>query len=601
MRTQTVLKTVLLLLAAMVLAVAGACSSDSPTEPERPTPTPPGGGGGGGATAFNVTVTAQPPTVVAGSDDPVVITVRALRADNGQPAADGTLAVVSALEGAFGAPDGPSSVTVELTNGTAQVVYFAPADEEGSVVVRANVAGSSGQVTVEVQGTATFFVSHVDPATGSPQGGDTVAIVGNGFEGPVRVLFGGANATVLSVSPNRIVVRTPVSPGGATDTTTVPVTVTVNLNEEEEATDTIAGGFTFRPGGGDVQQPAIFSVTPTTGPNEGGTPVSIIGEGFQSPVQVVFCNGGDCVEAAVQSVSNNRIEVRSPAATGFGSVLRDAQATIRITNLNTGLVATQEAAFRYGVALQVTGLQPDVVDAESPVLVTIFGSGFESPLVVLVNGVQQQVVSVTGTQVVFRPSAITINGCPEPGAIVSTRTVAVRLLNSGAEGASPISLKYTADVPRPLIQNVNPNSGPSGGGTTVNLNGSGFDAPVRVLFGGNQASVQSVSETQVRVTTPPFTGEFPTEACTATGGVPGTRQRPVQVNVEIINLDTGCTDTASGAFVYQPPTTCVPNEAPTTPQCSDGIDNDGDGLIDFGAGPTNDPQCSSADDTSESV
>lgn len=593
MRTQTPLRILLLVLAAVLLAVAGACSTDSPTEPERPAPTPPGGGGGG-ATAFNVTVTAEPPTVVAGSDDPVLITVRALRADNGQPAAAGTLAVVSALEGAFVTPDGAQSVTVELINGQAQVVYFPPVDEEGTVVVRANVGGSSGQVTLEIEGTATFFVSHVSPATGSPQGGDTVAILGNGFEPPVRVLFGGVNATVVSVSPNRITVRTPPSPGPANAPTTVPVTVTINLNEEEELADTVTGAFTFTPGGGEVQQPTVFSVTPTTGPNEGGTPVSIIGEGFQAPVQVEFCAGGDCVEAAVQSVSGTRLEVRSPAATGFGAVLRDAQADIRITNLNSGLATTRAAAFRYGVSLQVTGLQPDVVDAEDPDLVTIFGSGFESPLVVLVNGVQQQVVSVTGTQVVFRPADISINGCPEPGAIVSTRTVSVRLLNSGAEGASPISLKYTADVPRPLVQNVVPNTGPGAGGTSVNVNGSGFDSPVRVLFGGNQAGVQSISPTQVRVTTPAFTGDFPTEACTASGGVPGTRQRPVSVDVEVINLDTGCSDLASGAFVYEPPTTCVPNET-ATPQCSDGIDNDADTFIDFPA----DPQCADANDNTE--
>jgi hypothetical protein len=596
MPTKSVLKSLVLLFAVALLAVAGACSTDSPTSPERPPATPPGSGGG--ATAFNVTVTADPPVVQAGSDDPVVITVRAVRADNGQPAANGTLAVVSALAGTFGAPDGPGSVTIELFNGVGQVTFFPPASQEGAVAVRASVAGSVGQVTVQVQGTATFFVSHVTPASGSPQGGDTVAIVGNGFDGPVRVLFGGTNAVVLSVSPTRITVRTPVSPGAPNATTTVPVTVTINLNEEDEATDTVAGAFTYAPGGGEVRQPTIFSVTPTTGQNEGGTPVSIIGEGFQSPVQVEFGNASVFLEAQIASVSANRIEVRSPAATGFGASLRDQPVSIRVTNLNSGLTVVRADAFRYGVQFQVTGLQPDVVDAQSPALVTIFGSGFESPLQVLVGGVQQQVVSVTGTQVVFRPSSIPITNCPPSGTVFATRGVTVRLLSSGAESTPPFSLNFTADVARPVITGVSPNSGPAGGGTTVNLNGSGFQAPVRVLFGGNQAPLQSTSANQVRVTSPAFTGEFPTEACTATGGVPGTRQRPVSVNVSLTNLDTGCVDVVPGGFIYQPPATCVPNEAPPPPpQCSDGIDNDGDGLIDFPA----DPQCSSADDNDESA
>lgn len=606
MRTQTVLRTFLLLAAAALVAFAGACSTDSPTQPERPPATPPGGGGGGGGTAFSVTVTANPSAVTAGTDDPVVITVRAVRSDNGQPAPNGTLAVVSALEGSFGQPGGPASVTVELTNGVAQVAFFPPVDEEGTVVVQASVAGNVGQATIEVQGTTTFFVSHVTPATGSPQGGDTVAIVGNGFEQPVRVSFGAVNAQVLSVSATRITVRTPPSPGPTNQTTTVPVTVTINLNEEEEATDTVTGAFTFAPGGGEVRQPTIFSITPVTGPNEGNTPVSIIGEGFQAPVQVEFCAQGDCVEAQVQSVSATRLEVRSPAASGFGSVLRDRSVDIEVTNLNSGLSTVRGAAFRYGVQLQVTGLQPDTVDAEAPPVVTVFGTGFESPLAVVLgdaqSGQQQQVISVTGTEVVFRPAPFNVVGCPAPGAVVGTFAVHVRLLapsNNPTQPVtlrSPIDLKYTADVPRPQIQNVTPNSGPSGGGTVVNVNGAGFDDPVRVLFGGNQANVQSVTPNQVRVTAPPFTGTFPTEACTATGGVPGTRQRPVSVDVTVTNLDTTCADTATGAFTYQPPTTCVPNEA-SAPECDDGADNDGDGDTDF----PDDAECANADDDDETA
>jgi hypothetical protein len=45
-------------------------------------------------------------------------------------------------------------------------------------------------------------------------------------------------------------------------------------------------------------------------------------------------------------------------------VLRDRSVDIQVTNLNTGLNTTFSQAFRYGVQLQVTGLQPDVVDAE---------------------------------------------------------------------------------------------------------------------------------------------------------------------------------------------------------------------------------------------
>ena len=41
--------------------------------------------------------------------------------------------------------------------------------------------------------------------------------------------------------------------------------------------------------------------------------------------------------------------------------------------------------------------------------------------------------------------------------------------------------------------------------------------------------------------------------------------------------------------------------APPAPQCSDGIDNDGDTKIDFGTGPSNDPGCLSATDNTENT
>jgi hypothetical protein len=597
MRTQTVLKTVLLLLAAALLAVAGACSTDSPTEPERPAPTPPGGGGGG-ATAFNVTVTAEPPTVVAGSDDPVLITVRAVRADNGQPAADGTLATVTAVEGSFEEPDGDNVDTLTLVNGVGQTTYFPPTDEEGTVVVRANVGGSSGQVTLEIEGTATFFVSHVSPATGSPQGGDTVAILGNGFEPPVRVLFGGVNATVVSVSPSRITVRTPPSPGPATTPTTVPVTVTINLNEEEELVDTVIGAFTFTPGGGEVQQPTVFSVSPTTGGNEGGTPVSIIGEGFQAPVQVDFCAGGDCVEAAVQSVSSGRIEVRTPPASGFGSVLRDQNVDLRITNLNSGLTTTRPQSFRYGTEVRIISVSPNRVPYFGGPLVTIFGQGFDGPVAVGLADWAQPTTSVTGTEIVVRTTGIAPGECNDVEGEVSVTNI-----TTGA-GGSGAAFTWLVEAFAPVIFAVNPTSGPQAGGNNVTLRGDFLLSP-RVTIGNRPAEVLSIAAdgSQVVVRAPFLPDqELNEEACDANGdGTLGQRFLPTAVNVTLVNSATSCTTTVTNGYVYNPSNTSCRNDVgpppETEPQCSDGDDNDGDTFTDFPA----DPQCADANDNNEAA
>lgn len=595
MHTKTVIQSLFLLLAVALLAVAGACSTDSPTAPERPPGTPPDGGGGG-STGFNVTVTADPPSVAAGSDDPVVITVRAVRSDNGQPAANGTLAVVNAARGAFGAPDGPQSVTVELINGTAQVAFFPPVDEAGTVAVQATVAGDRAQVTIQIQGTATFFVSHVEPASGSPRGGDRVTIIGNGFEEPVRVLFGGTNAVVQSVSPTRIVVRTPPSPEPVTETTTVAVTVTINVNEEDQASDTITGAFTFRPGGTDIQQPAIFSVTPTTGTNEGGTQVSILGEGFQSPVQVEFCNG-DCVEAEVLSVTSNRLEVRTPSATGFGAILRDSPADIRVTNLNSGLSVVREDAFRYGTEVRITSVGPNRVPYFGGELVTIFGQGFRGPVAVGLAGWSQPTNSVTGTEIVVRTVGIAPGECQDVEGPVSVVNI-----DTGA-GDEALTFIWLVEQFAPVVFGVNPTSGPQGGGTSVTIRGDFLLSP-RVTIDGRPAEVLSTSGdgSQIVVRTPFLPNEgLNTEPCDDNAdGTSGVRFVPTAVDVRVVNAATTCDTSVPDGFVYIPSDTSCRNDVGPVeedPQCSDGIDNDGDTQIDF----PEDTNCESAADDDESA
>jgi hypothetical protein len=76
---------------------------------------------------------------------------------------------------------------------------------------------------------------------------------------------------------------------------------------------------------------------------------------------------------------------------------------------------------------------------------------------------------------------------------------------------------------------------------------------------------------------------------------------PCQVTIEVFSPAVGTPGAAA--------TTCTPDpdcssatdnsEAPEVIECSDGIDNDGDGKIDFG-GINPDPDCSSANDTTES-
>ena len=156
----------LVLLSLLGLAVL-ACTSDSPSEP-RQDPNPPPGGGGG---EFNVTVTATPGEVLAGSENPVEVVVRVRNRTTGAPPANGSTAVVSASLGTFNAPDGPSSGPITLFNGEARLQFFA-GPNPGTAVIQVEFRGDVGQALVTLRDLAAVFLSFVDPDRGQLDVGD---------------------------------------------------------------------------------------------------------------------------------------------------------------------------------------------------------------------------------------------------------------------------------------------------------------------------------------------------------------------------------------------------------------------------------------------
>lgn len=610
------LKIVSCLVFGLALALAG-CQSDSPTEP---------GGGGGGpvtpkppdpVTTYRVTVTASPAQLQAGSGMPSNITVDVVRNDTGQAPPDLTDVVLSTNLGTFNNPTGLQEVTLDLVNGRAQAVLY-PSTDVGTATVRAVVGTSVGAANVQIGQAETFFVSSIVPGVGDPQGGQEVAINGGGFDGPVRVTFNGATAQVLSVTPNRIRVRTPsAAAAGVTvpvgSTAPVSVSVTINVNETGTATDQVDNAFTYSHGGGGIQQPQVFSISPASGTNDGGTPIRIRGTGFQAPIQVFFGRGTSAsafngVEARVDSVTSTEIVAVTPAARGFGQNLVNQVADILVKNVNSGFSTVALGSFKYGSEVLITAMGPGSGPFTGGTRVTIFGQGFDAPVAVSLGGVGQQVVSVTGTEIEIITSGVAVAQCPANG-LVTVTGVSVTNIESGASGAADLGFNYV--VPRPLIFSVSPTSGSIG--ATVTITGQNLGGTVRVTFGGDTSTGSSAqiltnngSTITARVPTPPPSFTFTTQPCDGNGdgNAGGTQSIPTPISVTITDLaGTGCATTLSNAFTLNPTnSTCTGDTTtPTTFQCSDGLDNDGDTLIDFGAGPTNDPQCSSASDNSEST
>lgn len=545
------------------LALFAACSSDSPSEPSDP---PPAGGGGGTAT-YTVTVSASPATIPAGGADSSTITVRVRRADNNQVPPNGTTVVVSASAGAFGNAGGATSGALELTNGQAAVLLFSGPDPT-TAVVQAQIQQSIGQTRVNFVEPDTFFISFVQPNVGSPQGGEQVAINGSGFLAPVRVLFGSINAQVQSVSANRIQVVTPPSPSPGSQQATVNVQVTNDLNGDAQASDTLNGGFTYSPAGSS-DTPAVFSVTPASGPNEGGTQVTLVGDGFVAPVQVLFGQGTspdnfEGQEAQIRNVTRTRLEVVSPAAVGFGQNNQNQLVDILVRNLDSGLATIRPAAFKYGTDVLITAVGPGSSPYFGGQLVTIFGQGFDAPVAVELADVTQSVRSVTGTEIVVETSSISTGQCADVSGGVSVTNIET----GDSFTLSRDVFTYLVEIFSPVVTGLSVTSGGQAGGTTVVLSGSDL-RDLLVTFGGRPASIvsESADGSTVTVRTPFLPDELlRTESCDDNGdGTNGERYLPTAVDLTVTNRATTCEFTFSDAFVYVPSDSSCRNDVGPPP------------------------------------
>ncbi|HXG57982.1 MAG TPA: IPT/TIG domain-containing protein [Thermoanaerobaculia bacterium] len=177
--------------------------------------------------------------------------------------------------------------------------------------------------------TMTPKVNAVSPASGPVSGGTRVTIFGDGFQAPVQVFFGSAEAQVINVTFTQIVVISPVARDTASDgsgVVTGPVAIRVrNINSGTEVT--FPGGFRYTP------KMQITAAAPTRGPATGGTRVTIDGSGFDDPVAVSI--GG--IAAQPISVTGSQIvAITSPAL----SPCEGGEGEITVTNVGNGDSAT---------------------------------------------------------------------------------------------------------------------------------------------------------------------------------------------------------------------------------------------------------------------
>ncbi len=152
----------------------------------------------------------------------------------------------------------------------------------------------------------------------------------------------------------------------------------------------------------------------------------------------------------------------------------------------------------------LSSIDPAEGPAAGGTTVAVTGTGFvDGATVTFGTAASASVTVVSETQL----TAVTppLGGGPGmPARTAERTTVDVTVTNPDARSASlRAAFTYVAPAAAPVIDAVEPVSGPAGGGTVVTLTGSGFQDGATVTFGGTGAAVvQWLSSTTLEVTTP---------------------------------------------------------------------------------------------------
>jgi len=208
------------------------------------------------------------------------------------------------------------------------------------------------------------------------------------------------------------------------------------------------------------------------------------------------------------------------------------------------------------VSILITSIGPGEGPSTGGQQVTIYGQGFDEPVAVGLANVAQQVLSVSGTEIVVLTVPVEITTCAD-----KSGPSQVTNIESGDTATGP---NYIYRALKPIITGVSPSSGSQNGGTNVTITGVNFTSPMVVEFtiGGQtfSAQVTSISATTIVVKSPAVPNSVLTsEACDVDGdGTPGTRYIATSATVKVTSPLTSCTDDFAGAFLYTPAsTTCV--------------------------------------------
>lgn len=318
----------------------------------------------------------------------------------------------------------PGEYEVVAEAGASEIHLVTPPHVPGGVdVVVTNDGGASDPPLLYTYLDGT--IGDVDPPNGPEHGGQPgdpngrITLTGTCFTGATSVLFGGVAATTFTVvNDTTITVVPPAHVPGPVAITVVATTYCGDIDSGPEV-------YTYLP------VPASFTaMTPTSGPETGGTPVTITGSGFRTPNATGVTFGG-VPGTGFTVVDDQTIQVVAPP---------HAPGNVGVIVLSPAGNAGPRTFTYLAVPPTVTGLSPDRGPESGGTVVTVSGTGFTSPDV---TGVSFDGVPGTGLVVVSDTELRITAPAHAPGSVNVVVT-------SPAGAAAPVSYLYTDVVDGPV-------------------------------------------------------------------------------------------------------------------------------------------------------
>jgi hypothetical protein len=315
-------------------------------------------------------------------------------------------------------------------------------------------------------------VSGVNPGAGPESGGTIVAISGTGLAGATAVKFGSTGAIDFSVNQAGTLVTAESPPG--TGVTDVTVSTIGGMSVSSEA-----DRFSY------VPAPGVSGVAPASGPESGGTQVTITGTNLTEASTVEF---GATAAGGVVVNSPTSLTAEAPAGTGM--------VDITVTTPGGTSATTPADHFIYVPAPTVSEVKPAAGPTTGGTSVTIAGAHLSG-----VSAVRFGASEVLGFSV--NPAGTEITAQSPPGSGV----VDVTVTTVGGTSATLAADQFTY-VQQPVVTGVSPVAGPLAGNTSVTITGTALTGASAVSFGAKAALSFSVNPagTAITASSPPGTG-----------------------------------------------------------------------------------------------